>query len=69
MNLLCKLLGQKWRDTSYYEFKRKNGKQVRRRIAQITCYRCEETSVKQTGAWENENQRPDKTTVRDQTTK
>lgn len=51
MNLICKLLGHKWRDTSYWEFKRKNGKQQKRRIAQMHCDRCNKTEVLNTEPW------------------
>jgi len=45
MNLICKLFGHKWRDTSYWEFKRENGKKLKRNIIQQTCQRCDKEEV------------------------
>ena len=52
MNLICKLLGHKWSDTSYWEFKRENEKQLRRKISQWSCDRCGETYVFKTNRWQ-----------------
>ena len=52
MNLLCKLLGHKWRDTSYWEFKRENEKQLRRKISRWSCDRCGETKVYKIYRWQ-----------------
>lgn len=52
MNLICKLLGHKWRDTSYWEFKRENELQLRRKITQVNCNRCGETKVLQENLWQ-----------------
>ena len=52
MNLICKLFGHKWRDTSYWEFKREDEKQVRRKITQVHCDRCNETNVIRINRWQ-----------------
>ena len=44
MNLICKLFGHKWRDTSHWEFKRENGKKLKRKILQVNCDRCNTTN-------------------------
>lgn len=50
-NIICALLGHKWRDTSYWEFKRENENQVRRKITQMHCDRCNETNVIRINRW------------------
>ena len=52
MNLLCKLFGHKWRDTSYWEFKRENEKQLRRKITQVSCDRCGGTKIFKINRWQ-----------------
>ncbi len=51
MNLICKLLGHKWRDTSYWDFMRKGCVLMKRRISEKHCDRCNKTEATHAGDW------------------
>lgn len=53
-NIICALLGHKWRDTSYWEFKRENEQKMCRKIVQVHCDRCNDTKVIKVNPWEVE---------------
>ena len=54
LKLICALFGHKWRDTSYKEFKRENGKNYERTIKQEKCSRCGEETWAHVGEWREE---------------
>jgi len=52
MNLICKLLGHKWRDTSYWVFVRIHGDKLKRKVVQKHCDKCNVTEVFRIEPWQ-----------------